>query len=122
MFCKYTNLEVQALLITKEKNSKEYIYWLTNNNVINFDKFRLPFFYTLYSNVLGKLAIGDFNNWVIQELLLADLEKTRYTRDDEGPYSRINLDQHGYVMRYIVILMSFQTFSSINYHGSSNHL
>ena len=32
--------------------------------------------------------------WVIQELLLADLAKTQYTRDDEGPYSRINLDQH----------------------------
>ena len=34
------------------------------------------------------------NNWVIQQLLLADLGKTQYTRDDEGPYSRINLDQH----------------------------
>ena len=31
---------------------------------------------------------------MIQELLLADLAKTQYTRDDEGPYSRINLDQH----------------------------
>ena len=25
----------------------------------------------------------DLNNWVIQELLLADLAKTQYTRDDE---------------------------------------
>ena len=33
-------------------------------------------------------------HWVIQELLLTDLAKTQYTRDDEGPYSRINLDQH----------------------------
>ena len=30
------------------------------------------------SNVLGKLAIRDLNNWVIQELLLADLVKTQY--------------------------------------------
>ena len=45
------------------------------------------------SNVLGKLAIRDLNNWVIQELLLADLAKTQYTRDDEGPHSCINLDQ-----------------------------
>ena len=45
-------------------------------------------------NVLGKLAIRDLNDWVIQELLLANLAKTQYTRDDEGPYSRINLDQH----------------------------
>ena len=40
------------------------------------------------------LAIRDLNNWVIQELLLADLAKTQKPRDDEGPYSRINLDQH----------------------------
>ena len=40
------------------------------------------------------LAIRDLNNWVIQELLLGDLTKTQYTRDDEGPYSHINLDQH----------------------------
>ena len=46
------------------------------------------------SNVLGKLAIRDLNNWVIQELLLADLVKTQYTREDEGPYSCINLNQH----------------------------
>ena len=38
--------------------------------------------------------------WVMQEFLLADLAKTHYTRDDEGPYSRINLDQH----RSLVIL------------------
>ena len=50
--------------------------------------------YSTNSNVLGKLAIRDLNNWVIQELLLADLAKKQYTRDDEGPYSRINLDQH----------------------------
>ena len=43
------------------------------------------------SNVLGKLAIRDLNNGVIQELLLVDLAKTQYIRDDEGPYSRINL-------------------------------
>ena len=29
--------------------------------------------------------------WVIQELRLADLAKTQYTRDDEGPYSRIKV-------------------------------
>ena len=46
------------------------------------------------SNVLGKLAIRDLNNWVIQELLLADLAKTQYTREDERPYSCINLNQH----------------------------
>ena len=46
------------------------------------------------SNILGKLAIHDLNNWVIQELLMVDLAKTQYTCDDEGPYSRINLDQH----------------------------
>ena len=32
--------------------------------------------------------------WVIQELLWADSAKTQTTRDDEGPHSRINLDQH----------------------------
>ena len=45
------------------------------------------------SNVLGKLAMRDLIIWVIQEFLLVDLAKTQYTRDDEGPYSRINLDQ-----------------------------
>ena len=49
---------------------------------------------TNHCNVLGKLAIRDLNNWVIQELLLANLAKAQYTRDHEGPYSRINLDQH----------------------------
>ena len=39
-----------------------------------------------YGDVLGKLAIRDLNNWVIQELLLADLEKKQHTRDDERPY------------------------------------
>ena len=38
-------------------------------------------------------------------MLLADLAKTQYIRDDEGPYSCINLDQH--IMSYTVILMSF---------------
>ena len=46
------------------------------------------------SNVLEKLAIRDFKNWVIQELLLADLTKTQYTRDYEGPCSRKNLVEH----------------------------
>ena len=45
-----------------------------------------------YSNVLGKLAVPDLNNWVIQELLLADFAKTQYRRDDEKPYFCINLD------------------------------
>ena len=39
-------------------------------------------------------AIRDLNKRVIQELPLTDLTKTQYTRDDEEPYSRINLDQH----------------------------
>ena len=39
----------------------------------------------VYCNVLGTLAIRDLNNWVIQELLLVDLAKTQYTRDDEEP-------------------------------------
>ena len=39
----------------------------------------------VYCNVLGTLAIRDLNNWVIQELLLVNLAKTQYTRDDEGP-------------------------------------
>ena len=30
---------------------------------------------------------------VSQELLLADLAKTQYTRDDKGPYSCMNLNQ-----------------------------
>ena len=45
-----------------------------------------------YGNVLGKLALRDLNNWVIQELILVDLANIQCTRDDEGPYSRINLD------------------------------
>ena len=52
-----------------------------------------PSVYFLFcGNVLGKLAIRDLNNWAIQELLLADLATTQYTRENEGPYSRINLD------------------------------
>ena len=39
----------------------------------------------VYCNVLGTLAIRDLNNWVIQELLLVDLGKTQYTRDEEEP-------------------------------------
>ena len=34
------------------------------------------------SNALGKLAIRDWNNWVIKELLSADLAKTRVTMKD----------------------------------------
>ena len=44
-----------------------------------------------YSNVLGKLAVRDLNNWVIQELLLADFAKTQYLIF-EKPYFCINLD------------------------------
>ena len=51
------------------------------------------------------LAIRNLNNWAIQELLLVDLAKTQYARDDEGPY----------FCSYIVILMGFQTISSIDY-------
>ena len=36
--------------------------------------------------VLGKSAIRDMNNWANQELLLADLAKTQFTRGDEGIY------------------------------------
>ena len=43
---------------------------------------------------MGSLSIRDLNNCVILKLLLADLAKTQYTRDDEGAYPRINLDQH----------------------------
>ena len=50
---------------------------------------------------------GVLNNWVIQELLLADLVKTQYTCDDEGPYSRIQPSPTS-IMSYIVIF-------SINY-------
>ena len=32
------------------------------------------------------LTIRNLNNWVIQELLLLDLAKTQYARDNEGPY------------------------------------
>ena len=39
------------------------------------------------------LAIRNLNNRMIQELLLVDLAKTQYTRDDKGPYLCINLDQ-----------------------------
>ena len=44
------------------------------------------------------LAIRDVNNWVIQELLLEDLAKTQYTRDDDqkGPYFCINVEPHRY--------------------------
>ena len=38
------------------------------------------------NNVLGKLAICDINNWAIQELLLVDLAKTQYKRDNKEPY------------------------------------
>ena len=39
------------------------------------------------TSVLAKLAIRDLNIWVIQELLLVDLAKTQYIRNDEGPHS-----------------------------------
>ena len=55
---------------------------------------------TIHGNVLENLAIHDLNNWAIWELLLVDLAKTQYTRDDEGPYFCINVDQQRY--RYIV--------------------
>ena len=41
-----------------------------------------------------EVILLPLNNWVIQELLFVNLAKTQYTRDDEGPYSHINLDQH----------------------------
>ena len=50
---------------------------------------------------------GVLNNWVIQELLLADFVKTQYTCDDEEPYSRIQPSPTS-IMSYIVIF-------SINY-------
>ena len=34
------------------------------------------------------------NRWVIQALLLVDSAKTQYTRDNEGPYFCVHLDQH----------------------------
>ena len=37
------------------------------------------------SNIIGKLAIRDLSNWVIQELLLVFLAKTQYARYDKGP-------------------------------------
>ena len=37
-------------------------------------------------------AIRDLNKRVIQELPLADLTKTQYTRDDEEPYSPIDYE------------------------------
>ena len=40
------------------------------------------------------LAIRALKNGLIQELLLVDLAKTQYTRDDEEPYFCINFDQH----------------------------
>ena len=56
-----------------------------------------PTVYTLYcanNNVLGKLAIRDLNNRVIQEFLLVDLAKTQYPPDNEEPYFRKNVDHH----------------------------
>ena len=38
------------------------------------------------------LPIRALNSWVVYELLLEDLAKTQYTRDDEGPYFCINVD------------------------------
>ena len=61
------------------------------------------------------LAIRDLNNRVIQEFLLVDLAKTQYTLDDEEPYFCTNVNQHRYIISYILILMSFQTIHSINY-------
>jgi hypothetical protein len=37
------------------------------------------------TNPLRKLPIGDSNNRVNWKLLLVDLAKIQYTRDDEGP-------------------------------------
>ena len=71
-----------------------YVFVLLYAEIRNFIVTCLLYSCLTNSNVLGKLAIRDLNSWVIQELLLVDLAKTQYTRDDEGPYSRINLDQH----------------------------
>ena len=46
------------------------------------------------NNVLGNLAMRDLYNRAIQKLLLVDLAKTQYTRDDEEPYFCINVEQH----------------------------
>ena len=50
------------------------------------EDFRCHLLIVFLPNVSGKLAIHGLNYWVIQELLLVDLAKTQYTRDDEGSY------------------------------------
>ena len=40
------------------------------------------------------MAIPNFNKWVVQELLCADLAKTQYTSDNDGSYFCINVNQH----------------------------
>ena len=56
--------------------------------------------YLTNSNVVVELTMHDLNNREIQELLLEDLTKTQYTRDDEGPYFCINVDQQKYDKLY----------------------
>ena len=51
------------------------------------------------------LAICDLNTKQlgILRLLLEDLTKTQYTRDDEGPYFCINVNNDYIVMNYLTI-------------------
>ena len=62
-----------------------FLFWF-NAEIRTFIVTCLLHFRLTNTSVLGKSTIRDLNNWVIQELLLADWAKTQYTRDDEGLY------------------------------------
>ena len=66
---------------------------------------------------LAALAICDKNNWVIQELLLVDLAKTQYTRDDKGLKNvkvmfKKTLVKFKNLFLFILIVIRFGTFTS----------
>jgi hypothetical protein len=69
------------------------------------------------SNGFVQLHIHDFNNRTFWTFLLVDLRKIQYARDDERPHFCINLNNidNEVYCDFIVMLMSFQTISSINY-------
>jgi hypothetical protein len=69
------------------------------------------------SNGFVLLPIHDFNNRTFWTFLLVDLRKIQYARDVERPHFCINLNNidNEVYCDFIVMLTSFQTFSSINY-------
>ena len=69
-------------------NHEGHRYW----HLVNIIERKIKKYLSLCTKFVSPLEI--LNRWVIQALLLVDSAKTQYTRDDEGPYFCVHLDQH----------------------------